>query len=444
MSLTDRSNQALQLVGILSIGLLLLSSCKRSSVAPVTTEKDTLRSIGQPVRVSSEDADAAEPAIAASPDGSVYVAWVNHGPDMQADVMIARLNGQGQMLGSAVRVNSQAGIATAWRGDPPTVAVAPDHTVFVGWTARVESDSSHATNIYLSASRDYGQTFGMPVKVNDDTEPGVHGIHSLGIGDDGRIFLAWLDERNITPMPKGHLKMDEKSAGRHLESNREVFFASSLDGGHTFTPNRQVAKDVCPCCKTALAIGSGSRVYLSWRQVLPGDFRHIAIASSADGGKDFSKPVIVSDDQWLLKGCPVTGAALLPGKGGKLRVLWYAAGEKGEHGIYWSESRDGGQTFSPRTLLDATSTRATPALAGDSDDGGIWGVWEGNENGKTLVRVAQFTDNNPVSKTSIGADPGELPTAASTTNQFFIAYIVNVGEMRSIWLVNSPKNPADY
>jgi hypothetical protein len=94
-----------------------------------------------------------------------------------------------------------------------------------------------------------------------------------------------------------------------MESNRELFVSSSSDGGHTFTPNRQVATDVCPCCKTALAIGPEGRVYLSWRQVLPGDLRHIAVSSSADGGKSFTESKIVSDDQWVLAGCPVSGSA---------------------------------------------------------------------------------------------------------------------------------------
>jgi len=74
--------------------------------------------LSQPVRVSAGDADAAEPAIAAAPDGTGYVAWVNHGPKTEADVMIARFTGDGQLQSPAVRVNLQKGIATAWRGDP--------------------------------------------------------------------------------------------------------------------------------------------------------------------------------------------------------------------------------------------------------------------------------------------------------------------------------------
>jgi hypothetical protein len=169
---------------------------------------------------------------------------------------------------------------------------------------------------------------------------------------------------------------------------------------------------------------------------LPGDFRHIAVSSSTDGGKTFARPVIVSDDQWVLKGCPVSGAALSAEADGSLRVLWYAAGEKGQHGIYWSESQDGGQTFTPRELLAASSALGTPVLLHDGD-GRAMGVWETYENGATHLVAARFgtqAGNNVIANTT-----GELPAAAATTDQLFIADIVKDGDRQTIWLVTAHK-----
>lgn len=434
MSKMNHNYQMFRVAGICLVGFLLLAGCKKNSAS--VRNSRVFPNLSQPVRVSSGDADAAEPAIAASPDGNVYVVWVDHSQKLQADVMIARLTGDGQMQGSPVRVNSQTGIATAWRGDPPTVVVTPDQTVFVGWTARVEGESGHATNLYLSSSRDHGQTFSTPVKVNDDKKPAVHGMHSLAIGADSRIYVAWLDERNITPVKD--MKMNAKTAGHHMESNRELFMSSSADGGRTFTPNRQVATDVCPCCKTTLAVGPEGHVYLSWRQVLPGDFRHIAVASSSDGGSTFSKAVIVSDDQWVLRGCPVSGASLSAATNGDLRVLWYAGGEKGEHGVYWAESKDGGQSFSPRQLLDATMARGTPVLLNDLSGTPI-GIWEASEDGVAHVFVARLSVNAKITKDRHSIGAGELPVAATTTDRLFIVNLKDVGGKQSIWLATAPK-----
>jgi hypothetical protein len=153
------------------------------------------------VQISAPGIDAAEPATASAADGSVYVAWVDHDAK-QADVMLARFNHDVAMQGSPVRVNRQQGVAKAWRGDQPSIAVAPDGAVYVLWTARVEAGDKHGTDVYLSVSNDRGQSFASEVKVNDDKAPGDHGMHSLAVATDGRIYAAWLDERNVhTPKP---------------------------------------------------------------------------------------------------------------------------------------------------------------------------------------------------------------------------------------------------
>src|SRR6185503_2005853 len=318
-----------------------------------------------------------------------------------------------------------------WRGDPPTLAVAPDQTVFVAWTAQVES-TNHATDVYLSASRDRGQTFAAPVKVNDDEKPSSHGLHSLAIGSDGRIYLAWLDDRNLVPPPAEDAQSG--TGQHHEESNRELFFAFSTDGGRTFSRNQRLATDVCPCCKTALAVALDGRLYASWRQVLPGDFRHIAVAASSDGGQTFAKSVIVSDDRWALKGCPVSGPSLSFARDGSLRVLWFAGAEGDQQGIYWSDSRDGGLSFAPRQLLAPGFARSTPVLIGDAKEAPL-AVWEASANNRSELHAATLLDGDQfVTKTLTIADDGELPAAAALNNRIVVAYVAKDGEKRSIWL----------
>lgn len=383
-----------------------------------------------PVRVSAEGTEAAEPSVAAGRDGTVYVVWVEHRAGKAADVWLSHRDAEGKALSPPVRVNPKAGEATAWRGDAPTVAVAGDGTVYVGWTAR-EGDKGHGNTLYLSASRDGGRGFGPPVKVHDDRKPGPHGMHSLAVAPDGRVHVAWLDERNVAPPPA-----KEGEAHQHMESNREVFYAFSSNGGRTFSANRLIAKEVCPCCKTSLAAGAGGRVHVSWRQVLPGDFRHVAVASSADGGQTFSAPVVVSDDRWMIAGCPVSGAALLAEPDGVLRVLWYTAGEAGPAGLYWSESRDGGRTFAARRALADTGWRGTPVLL-RNDGGGFTAVWEGSDGTRTAPMSAGVGGNGVVVPASKLAAGGELPAAARAGGRVFVAYIAKGDTGRGIWLTRA-------
>jgi hypothetical protein len=366
--------------------------------------------------------------MAAAGDGQIYVAWVEHAAKKQADVMLAKLDGSGKQAFTPVRVNPNAGEATAWRGDPPTVVAAKDGTIYVGWTAKAAAEG-HATNLFLSASRDGGKSFEPPVKVNDDKTEVVHGMHSLAVDERGRIFLAWLDERSVKMDESG--KMDE----HQMEANREVYVASSENGGRTFSQNRLVAREACPCCKTAITVSSEGRVYVAWRQVLPGNYRHIAVSSSTDGGQTFSTPVIASDDKWMIAGCPVSGPALFTASDNSLRVLWYSAGEAGQPGLYWSESRDGGKSFSARKALAEGAAFGNPQLLSGPGNN-LTAIWESNQAGASKIIVARLDNAGTPATTEIPAQ-GQLPTAAATRDQLYIAYITKENEQRSIWLVRA-------
>ncbi|HEV2834380.1 MAG TPA: sialidase family protein [Pyrinomonadaceae bacterium] len=395
--------------------LLLLTGCARFSA-------DASRASFQPKQISASDVDAAEPVTATAPDGGLYVAWVNHDANNQADVMLARFNNEGVASNSPVRVNPQAGVATAWRGDPPSVAVA-DRSVYVLWTARVESEGRKGTDIYLSVSLDEGKTFASPVKVNDDKLPGAHGMHSLAVSKDGKIYAAWLDERNIQqPKPSKH------AGGHHMESNRELFVAQSADGGKTFSSNRKVAENVCPCCKTALTVSPDGTVYAGWRQVLPGNFRHIAVASSTDG-ISFSTPVIVSDDKWMLQGCPVSGPSLSADAKGILQVVWFAAGEGDAPGLYFAETNDRGRTFSPRSLLMQEPVKGTPALT--TENNRSIAIWQGTGAQQPETKMRQLGGAGVAVSVAANA---ELPSGVLCKDKLFVAYVTKVGEKRSVWL----------
>ena len=377
------------------------------------------------VQLSAPGADAAEPVTASAPDGTFYVAWVNH-EAKNADVMLARFNSDGELQSSAVRVNRTPGVATAWRGDQPSLAVAPDGTVYIVWTARVEAAHKHGTDLFMSVSNDRGESFASEVKINDDKVPGAHGMHSLAVANDGRIYVGWLDERNVsTPKPS------TKADGHHMESNRERYLAYSTDGGRSFSANRKVAVDACPCCKTSLAVAGDGTLYAGWRQVLPGNFRHIAVVSSTDGGQNFSRPVIVSDDRWMLQGCPVSGPSLSVNASGGLKVVWYAAGEANAPGLYFAESKDRAQSFSARQLLSQEGVRGTPALVAGNNDTTI-AVWQTSNAAET--RMVELGKAGAASSVAVNA---ELPAGTVSNGKLFIAYIAKEKEKRSVWLVRA-------
>lgn len=388
------------------------------------------------VRVSAPNKDAAEPSLAAAADGGVYLVWVEHGEAGSADVFLQKISSEKNPVGEKVRVNPQAGKATAWRGDPPSIQVGGDNTVYVGWTARVETDEGTANDLYLSVSHNGGKSFDEPVKVNDDAIPAVHGMHSLMIDKNNNVYFTWLDERYLKHQNHEHSsktndKTDLGASQTHhkMEMNREVYFAYSKDGGKSFMPNKRLASDACPCCKTSIISALDGKIYISWRQVLPNNYRHIALISSNDGGKTFAPMIIVSDDKWQLEGCPVSGAALAVGSDNVLKVAWYSAGDAGKPGLYWAESKDGGKTFSARSLVYEGILTGTPVLlTSGNDDYKI--VWQSGGKVWRLNTKLNQKDNSDLEE--IGT--GKMPSAAITEKDTFIGFIKSEGDQRSIWL----------
>lgn len=436
--------------------ILLLSAiligCRQTETmtanAPILPDGETKTAA---IRVSETSANAAEPAIASDAYGNFYVVYVEHGAEKSADVYVRKFDSQMKAAGEKTRVNPNAGEATAWRGDAPTVKVGADETVYVGWTRRVETATSKGNDLCLSVSRDGGKSFAAPVKINDDTAPASHGMHSLAVGKDGTIFMAWLDERNVKienhaanfgerdsedsefQFVKIHHNSNRtepaKKAEKHetAEPNSEVFFAASNDGGQTFSANRKLASEVCPCCKTSLLAAPDGRIYASWRQVLPDDFRHIAVASSSDAGATFSSPAIVSDDRWKISACPVSGAALAMGENNQLKVAWFTGGDAGKIGLYAAESTDFAATFSGRTLISEGEVSGTPTLSANGDNLKIF--WE--DSGK--IFQSALSANREAAKTELVA-AGNLPSVAAFGGKIFAAYIKKENDKRAVWL----------
>jgi hypothetical protein len=378
------------------------------------------------IQVSAVGANAAEPAVASAADGGAYVVWVEHGANKRSDVLFRAFDPAGTPIGDSIRVNPDPGTAKTWSGDPPTISTGPDGTIYIGWTASPKGGGG--TDLYLSVSRDRGQTFDMPVKVNDDTAPASHGMHSLAVDASGRIYFAWLDERYLTG--RTHADPQQHRASQAAEPNAELYMAVSTDGGRSFSPNRRIAGDACPCCKTSIAIADDHRVHIGWRHVLPGDFRHIAISTSADGGETFSPPVVVSDDRWQIYACPVSGPSLLR-DGDALEVAWFAGGDARPHGLYRSRSNDGGRTFSPAVPVSPAVDPGSPVFVGNemvwSDNGKLWT--------KSIDVESAQNERSGDDRSELGI--GRVPAAAagSTAGRLFVAFTRSENQRGDVWLL---------
>ena len=397
----------------------------------------------QPVREASltvAGRASATPSVAA--DGSFAVVAWGAAAGGKNDVFVAVSRDAGRTFGSPVQVNAVAGEASLGGERPPRVALtrragAADPDIVVLWTAK-----GARTEIREAVSRDGGVTFEPPVTLTSTGAAGDRGWPALAVDAQGTAHAIWLDHRGLEDGGKAEGAHDHHDGaardGAAMAQKSGLYYAAATAPA---SPERELAKGVCYCCKTALASGADGTLYAAWRHVYPGNLRDIAFVVSRDRGRSFSDPVRVSADGWAIDACPDDGPAVVVDDQGTVHIAWptVLSGPKPEGGIFYASSRDG-RTFSPRvrvpTLGGPRPSHPQIALAGD---GRIVIAWDELAGGRRTAAAREVKTRGegaptfgPIMKIGTG-QPATHPVLASTDQGLLAVWTVgDVEEKTSI------------
>jgi hypothetical protein len=296
-----------------------------------------------------------DPWVANDGKGGFFVAYVDH-TATSANVMLQHTS-DGRQFSAPVRVNHRIGDGAVRNENPPKVAVGPAGDVYVVWANEKER---YKGNIRFARSVNGGRSFESAIDVNSDASgPAVgRAFQSIAVDHNGRIYIAWLDERNET----------EESRGS------EIWFATSNDRGRTFSPDHRIVTDVCDCCRIALALDSAGRIYVSYRMVP-------AVARS-DDGRTFT-PHVVNHDGWELNACPIAGATMTIDSADHVHVIWFTApGDKPR--LVVASSTDHAASFSKPQVFDSTAELAKHAHVVAVSPDRLAVAWDDSQNNSTV------------------------------------------------------------
>ena len=301
------------------------------------------------------------PYIVADARGRFYLIYVQR-TGTESNVMLRHSpegTKDGVNFSAPVRVNDRAGDGAVRNENPPKVAVAPNGDVYVCWASERERWKG---DIRFARSTDGGKTFSKALTLNSDAggAPTGHAFQSLTVDRNGRIYVAWIDERAKTKADRG----------------AEIWLTVSTDHGKTFSPDHRVLSDVCECCRTNLQIDAAGNLYLSYRTVPSTGpmYRDTVVARSQDGGKSF-KTALASEDKWEIAGCPVAGPSFSFDSTGGLTAVWFMGGSA-RPGLYYATSTNKGASFTPRQLLDPQQKLGKHVHTVSLPDGKIFAAWD--------------------------------------------------------------------
>jgi len=138
----------------------------------------------------------------AGPNGEIYVTWLRLEPAPQL-VMFARSLDGGQTFSSPVAVAPVTNIGfnsgtlngairvLSW----PRVDVSPvNGNIYVVYASNPPGPD--ASDVYMTASANRGQTWSPPIRVNDDNTETDQFFPDVAVNGDGVVQVIWYDRRN--------------------------------------------------------------------------------------------------------------------------------------------------------------------------------------------------------------------------------------------------------
>ena len=327
----------------------------------------------------------------------VAVAWGATASDGTTSIYTAVSRDAGRTFATPIRTNDGGRPASLSGEQPPTMTLVPrtdqDPAMIVTWTARTPG----GTQLLSARSSDGGQSFTRPAALSGSEAPGNRGWQATAAGRDGHVIALWLDHRELA-MPAGGA-MDHGAHQHGAEVGRETDSVERAQHSKLFfarldDPNgaQALTGGVCYCCKTALATAPDGTIYAAWRHVYPGSVRDIAFTASRDGGKTFSAPVRVSDDAWVLEGCPENGPSMTVGERQRVHIAWPTliqepASTEPTLALFYAESLDG-LRFTPRQRVPTEGVPRHVRIASLSP-GSIAMVWEEGSDGMRRVALGR-------------------------------------------------------
>jgi hypothetical protein len=321
-------------------------------------------------------------------------------------VRVRRSDDLGDSWSQPVVVNAEPEPVSATGDSRPKIAVGGDSELYVTWTRPLERPFTG--EIRFSRSLDRGREWSPPITVHVDRQQITHRFDAIEITEDGRIFIAWIDKRDLELA---------KAEGRPYRG-AAVYFSVSDDRGASFRGDYLLAEHSCECCRIATR-ADGDGVLAFWRHIFEPNIRDHALARmNPDGSSSALRRATF--DQWAIDACPHHGPSLAMDDRGQLHAVWFALGPENAGVSYARLARDQHQIRPDgrRTVGGARAEHADLAVSG-ADVAIVWREFDGREMQLWASRSSDYGQSWQQHKLAATAGLSAQPLVLTRAGRFY-------------------------
>jgi hypothetical protein len=280
----------------------------------------------------------------------------------------------GRTWSAPERIQHQPEPVSAEGENRPKIAFGKEGELYVTYTKPLAKP--YTGEIRFVRSTDGGKTFAAPVTVHANRDVITHRFDSLIVDRDGRIYVAWIDKRDV----------EAAAAHQKKYAGAALYYAVSDDGGTSFKGDYKIADHSCECCRIALALNPQGRPVAMWRQIFAPNARdHALVELTPDGHLPaFSR---VTFDDWRIDACPHHGPSLAFAADGTRHQVWFnVKGEEG--GVFYAAADPTGKMGPILRLGSAQAEHADVAVQGEH----VALAWK-QFDGKSTAILAKLSDD---------------------------------------------------
>lgn len=249
----------------------------------------------------------AMPVLSRTPKGQILLTWTEKDAQGVGSFCMALSSDGGKTFSERSVIFSGSGIGGS-RLMRPKVLAKSDGTLVAVFSNRSDAGGKRATDIMYCTSTNNGATWTPAQPVDTDATKGlVRGFFDAVVLPNGEVAVAYLK--------------DVVGSTKHEE--RDLRMAITKNG--VFQAEKLLDPVVCDCCNISLLVDNKGTLNVYYRDNND-DVRDIAKMTSTDNGQTFSKPTLLYQDNWLIKGCPHSGAFSTT-FGNENLIAWFSGGD---------------------------------------------------------------------------------------------------------------------
>jgi hypothetical protein len=313
-------------IAIIIIALTILASCSCNDKSFPVSTSDIMALDPKPGTCPFLTKDAA---------GLLAASWARMNNDSSYVFCYAVSTDNGTSFSKPVLIPGSTNIQPHGE-NLPKILFKPSGEIIALWgVANSNPNNKYSGLVYYSQSFDKGASWNEARPLVKDTASYDQRYFDVALLPDGEAAVIWLDNR----------KTSDKEGS-------SLYFAST-NGRNGFQNERRITEGCCQCCRTDLYIDSKAGIHILYRGIIKDSIRDMLHSVSTDGGQHFSTPKLISNDNWVIRGCPHTGPAMTENKEG-LNFAWFTGGPK--KGCYYTRSTDNGTTFTGHDKINATGS----------------------------------------------------------------------------------------